>query len=222
MIPQHNHSYPHHHAQSVLSPSGPPAGPDIAGYPGYLSMTSGAPSRVEQLPDEENEETGGVRTEGLLRSRKAVLPSEIRRRERSTEDPRRGRGEDEMSPSKALTEIEDPGRRGHRGRARWETVEPSRHAGQSSHQHEARSRPRERENLIYVQRGVSASYIQPKADPGDQEESNRSLHHPMQHPQAIKKNHAEILQDSRVPVAQLRNSYMEGSAPPPTGRTAAL
>uniref|UniRef100_A0A3Q3DXG3 Supervillin a n=1 Tax=Hippocampus comes TaxID=109280 RepID=A0A3Q3DXG3_HIPCM len=222
MIAQHNHSYPHHHAQSLLCPSGQPAGPDIAGYPGYLSMTSGAPSRVEELPDEESEETGGVRTEGLLRSRKAVLPSEIRRRERSTEDPRRGRGEDEMSTSKALSEIEDPARRGHRGRARWETVEPSRHAGQSSHHQEAPSRPRDRENLIYVHRGVSASYVQPKADPGDQEQSNRSLHHPMQHPQAIKKNHAEILQDSRVSVAQLRNSYMESSATPPTGRTAAL
>lgn len=33
-------------------------------------------------------------TEGLLKSRKAVLPSEIRRRERSVEDPHRGRHDD--------------------------------------------------------------------------------------------------------------------------------
>uniref|UniRef100_A0A8C9T380 Supervillin n=1 Tax=Scleropages formosus TaxID=113540 RepID=A0A8C9T380_SCLFO len=35
--------------------------------------------------------------EGLLKSRKAVLPSEVRRRERSREDPRRGRAEREPS-----------------------------------------------------------------------------------------------------------------------------
>ncbi|KAJ8272470.1 hypothetical protein GJAV_G00089460 [Gymnothorax javanicus] len=35
------------------------------------------------------DDEGGVHTEGLLRSRKAVLPSEIRRRERSVDDPAR-------------------------------------------------------------------------------------------------------------------------------------
>ncbi|XP_019124964.2 supervillin-like isoform X4 [Larimichthys crocea] len=35
-----------------------------------------------------------VHTEGLLKSRKAVLPSEIRRREKSVDDPHRGRHED--------------------------------------------------------------------------------------------------------------------------------
>ncbi|KAJ8336385.1 hypothetical protein SKAU_G00376050 [Synaphobranchus kaupii] len=37
------------------------------------------------------EGTGGVRAEGLLKSRKAVLPSEVRRRERSVDDPHRTR-----------------------------------------------------------------------------------------------------------------------------------
>ncbi|XP_076156195.1 uncharacterized protein LOC143139493, partial [Alosa pseudoharengus] len=44
----------------------------------------------------------GVRTdqhtEGLLRSRKAVLPSEIRRRERSSDDPARSQGDEQRSP----------------------------------------------------------------------------------------------------------------------------
>ncbi|KAJ8010298.1 hypothetical protein DPEC_G00073590 [Dallia pectoralis] len=72
--------------------------------PSYLSMASGPSSRAQQparrQPDEgiegdPDEERRGsregrpeVQTEGLLKSRKAVLPSEIRRRERSTEDPR--------------------------------------------------------------------------------------------------------------------------------------
>uniref|UniRef100_A0AAY4AEG9 HP domain-containing protein n=1 Tax=Denticeps clupeoides TaxID=299321 RepID=A0AAY4AEG9_9TELE len=38
---------------------------------------------------------GELEAEVLLRSRQAVLPSEVRRRERSVEDPRRGRGHDE-------------------------------------------------------------------------------------------------------------------------------
>ncbi|KAM9775320.1 supervillin a isoform X1 [Syngnathus typhle] len=219
-IPQQNH--PHHHPQALLSPSRPPGAPDITGYPSYLSMTSGAPSKLELLPDEESEETGDVRTEGLLRCRKAVLPSEVRRRERSAEDPHRGRRDDEMRSSKAFTEIEEPPRRGHRGRARWETLEPSRHTEQTSHQQETSNRSRERENLIYVQKGLSASHIQPKAAPihpvadlGDQEPNHRSLRH---HSQEAKKNNAEIHQDSRVSVAQLRNSYMESSNTPPSRR----
>ncbi|XP_077365026.1 supervillin a isoform X3 [Festucalex cinctus] len=213
---QQNHS--HHHPQ---------AGPDIAGYPSYLSMTSGAPSRVEQLPDEESEETGGIRTEGLLRSRKAVLPSEIRRRERSTEDTRRGRGDEDY---KMHSEIEDPARRGHRGRARWDTIEPSRHTDPTGRQHEVSGRSRGRENAIYVHKGVSASHIQPKAAharPGGgavpasadhQERSHRSL----RHPQELQKSNAESHQDSRVSVARLRNSYMESSITPPSRRRAEL
>ncbi|XP_061614011.1 supervillin a isoform X8 [Phyllopteryx taeniolatus] len=234
LTPQQNNSHPQHHAQ--LSQSGPPAGLDFVSYPSYLSMTSGAPSRAEELPDEEREETGGVRTEGLLRSKKAVIPSEIHRRERSTEDPCRGIGEDEMRTSKAHTEVDDPARRGHRGRARWETAESARHTEHTSHQQEAGSRSRERENAIYVHKGVSASHIRPKAaharpeggsiptaaNPGDQERGQRSLHRHMQDPQELKKCNAESHQDSRVSVAQLRNSYMESSAIPPSRRRAEL
>ncbi|XP_077410617.1 supervillin a isoform X4 [Vanacampus margaritifer] len=218
---QQNH--PHHHPQ---------AGSELAGYPSYLSMTSGAPSRAEQLPDEESEQTGGIRSEGLLRSRKAVLPSEIRRRERSTEDTHRGRGDEEMRAYKMRTEIEDPARRGHRGRARWETFEPSTHTEQTSLQQEASSRSRGREKAFYVHKGVSASHIQPKAaqlrpgggaipasaDPGDREQSLRSL----RHRQELKKSSAESHHDNRASVAQLRNSYMESAITPPSRRRAEL
>ncbi|XP_012995012.2 supervillin a isoform X3 [Esox lucius] len=69
--------------------------------PSYLSMATGPSSKAQQPPQRQpdegdvDEEKRGpreglpeVQTEGLLKSRKAVLPSEIRRRERSTEDPR--------------------------------------------------------------------------------------------------------------------------------------
>ncbi|XP_036428390.1 supervillin a isoform X4 [Colossoma macropomum] len=70
------------------------------GCHGYLSM--GSEPAPQPWPESEAavEEVGSqregrrdVRAEGLLRSRKAVLPSEVRRRERSTEDQNRGRSE---------------------------------------------------------------------------------------------------------------------------------
>ncbi|XP_077480245.1 supervillin a [Stigmatopora argus] len=202
-IPQHNHS---HHPQAHFIQSG--SGPDTVGYPSYLSMTS---------CNEESQETVGIRTEGILRSKKAVLPSEVRRRERSTEDPCRGR--EEVRSSKVYTENEVAARRGPRGRTRWATAEPF------DQQQETSSKLRERENAIYVYKGVSASHIQPKAaqarpgrgsipDGDGQEQSNRILHPHTQHPQELKKSH----QDSRVSVAQLRNSYMESSTTAPSSR----
>ncbi|KAJ8395047.1 hypothetical protein AAFF_G00039980 [Aldrovandia affinis] len=70
----------------------------------YLSMPSapGVNSGVA-CQEAESERRGGAdeaptgRSEGLLKSRKAVLPSEIRRRERSVEEPTRGAAADEPS-----------------------------------------------------------------------------------------------------------------------------
>uniref|UniRef100_A0A8C7NIT3 Supervillin a n=1 Tax=Oncorhynchus mykiss TaxID=8022 RepID=A0A8C7NIT3_ONCMY len=86
------------HPQPQLTRSG------LSDDPSYLSMDTGPGPKAQQpqqpQPEEEeemvDEERRGahregrqeVRTEGLLKSRKAVLPSEIRRREKSTEDPR--------------------------------------------------------------------------------------------------------------------------------------
>lgn len=63
----------------------------------YLSMSRGTRDQEdrEQMTGMMTTMTGAtdaateVQTQGLLRSRKAVLPSEIRRRERSVDDPRR-------------------------------------------------------------------------------------------------------------------------------------
>ncbi|KAJ3611181.1 hypothetical protein NHX12_021197, partial [Muraenolepis orangiensis] len=86
--------------------------------------------------DVASEEDGQeVKTSGLLKSRKAVLPSEIRRREKSLEDPRRGWADREpQRPPGAQgsgqawgAEEADVGMRGagHRGRSRHR--DPPRH-----------------------------------------------------------------------------------------------
>uniref|UniRef100_UPI003AAF1BDC supervillin a n=1 Tax=Centroberyx gerrardi TaxID=166262 RepID=UPI003AAF1BDC len=164
------------HPQPQLTRSGPPESQEGGGYPSYLSMASGPTSRAlqqQQPQEEEEEEAQDVKTEGLLKSRKAVLPSEIRRRERSTEDPRRGRGEEEQGAPRAQSlgqarevEADDPTRGGHggRGRHRWEdAAEAPRHAEHISRLQAAESRARERENAIYIHRGPAATHIQPKA-----------------------------------------------------------
>lgn len=195
-------------------------------------MASGPTSRAgqqQQQQEEETEEPEGVKTEGLLTSRKAVLPSEIRRRERSTEDPRRGRREEEVLVARIQSlnqaresEAED----GHRGRGRRDESE----------------RGRERENAIYVHKGLTASHIQPRAthagpgssmsssalnrtvsDAGDpQRPSHRNLQHQAQDPREVREadgySNRESLQDTRVSVAQLRNSYMESTTTPPSRR----
>ncbi|KAM9839521.1 supervillin a [Aulostomus maculatus] len=225
----------HPHAQ--LTRSGPPGGQEGNSYPGYLSLASGAPSRPgtqQQLQQEESGESEGVKTEGLLRSRKAVLPSEIRRRERSTEDPRRGWGEEELGTLRVQADTVEFSSGRQRGRSRWE--EPSetpRHKEPPTHPLEAEGRPRERENAIYVHKGVSASHIQPRAahagqgssltasDLGDPHgPSQRNLHHQIQDPLEVRESEGH--QDSRVSVAQLRHSYMESAATPPTSRRAEL
>ncbi|XP_054479379.1 supervillin a [Anoplopoma fimbria] len=226
---------PQHHSQAPLTRPGPPGGQEVGGYPSYLSMTSGPTSGSgQQEPQEdETEESEDAKTEGLLRSRKAVLPSEIRRRERSTEDPRRGRGEEEPGRTRAQSlareaEAEELAGGGHRSRARWdETKRTSRR--------QAQSMPRERENAIYIHKGVAATQIKPRAahagaassrpvsDAGDPRGLNQR--NPQQHSHNILEvtdgdgvGNGESHQDSRVSVAQLRHSYMESTTTPPTSR----
>lgn len=220
------YAHPHHHPQAQLTRPGPQ---EVTSYPSYLSMASGPTSRAGQQQqtqpqEEETEESEDVKTEGLLRSRKAVLPSEIRRRERSTEDPRRGRGEEELGMSRMLSlsqareaEVEDPARGGHRGRSRWDDTE--------------------HRDAIYIHKGVAATHIQPRAahaGPGSSTSStalSRSVSDagdprgPSQRnldPREVRVgdgySNRESHQDSRVSVAQLRHSYMESATTPPTSR----
>ncbi|XP_054862889.1 supervillin a isoform X6 [Amphiprion ocellaris] len=245
---QWSHSHPHHHPQAQLTHSAPQGGQEVGSYPSYLSMASGLTSRAGQPPqqqfqEEETEESEDVKTEGLLRSRKAVLPSEIRRRERSTEDPRRGRGEEDLEMSRVQTlsqareaEVEEAARGGSRGRLRCDEAE------HTSHLQSAEGGPRERENAIYIHKGLAATYIHPRAshtgpgsstsstalncslsDARDPRGSNpRNLQHQIQDPREVRQgegfSNGESHQDTRVSVAQLRHSYMESTTTPPSHR----
>ncbi|CAB1430805.1 unnamed protein product [Pleuronectes platessa] len=186
-----------------------PGQQEVVGNPSYLSMASGPASRggqQQQAPEDEPEETEDVKTEGLLKSRKAVLPSEIRRRERSTEDPRRGRAEEDLGMSKVQSlshareaEAEDVPRGRRRGRQ--EEIE------HLSRMHSVESRPRERESSLHTHKGATATNIQPRLPHAAPGSSSTAVNMQQQ-------NHN---QDTRVSVSQLRHSYME-STTPPTGR----
>ncbi|XP_061877799.1 supervillin-like isoform X3 [Entelurus aequoreus] len=181
----------------------PPGGPDLA----YLSMASDVP----------DEDPGGVRTQGLLRSRRAVLPSEVRRREKSTEDPRGGRGDDETGTSGLLrVGGEDPGKR-----TRRETPELSKPTEDV--------RGRETEDQVQQ---TSAGHVElgPAPSAGgatDHVANTRSAREaggcaPIGDPRRLQQNKEEIPQDRMVSVAQLRHSYLEKTCTPPSRRRAEL
>ncbi|GLD69800.1 supervillin [Lates japonicus] len=186
---------PHHHTQAQLTQPGQPRGQEVVGYPSYLSMASGPTSRggqhPQQAPEEEAEETEGVKTEGLLRSRKAVLPSEIRRRERSTEDPRRGRGEEDLELYK---------------------VQNLNQAREAETEDLARERRRGSTAL-----GRSVSDVGDPQGPS-QRTLQHQTHDPREVRQGEGFSNGESHHDTRVSVAQLRHSYMESTTTPPTSR----
>ncbi|XP_034416249.1 supervillin a [Cyclopterus lumpus] len=229
--------YPHlqHHPQAHLSRPGPPGVQEVGGYPSYLSMASDGPtsgSRQQEPQEDDTEESEDVKTEGLLRSRKAVLPSQIRHRERSTEDPWKGRGDEEQGMTRALSlareaEVEETARGRQQTRARGDKMERTSLGGLQA----SESRPRERENAIYIHNVVAATHIQPKAaapsrlvsEAGDPRGFNQR--NPPQHardPREVREGggvgNQENCQDSRMSVAQLRHSYIESTTTVPTGR----
>ncbi|XP_066519364.1 supervillin a isoform X2 [Hoplias malabaricus] len=141
------------------------------GYHGYLSMDiePGNQARPDAKAEtEEWEEQQDVRAVGLLRSRKAVLPSEIRRRERSTEDCNRGRLEEtdlnlhNQSRFSASREAMEDHRGRHRGRSRREEVSEHVSRLQATEAMHSRSRQvEERADSWHHQRGTS--YLQAQA-----------------------------------------------------------
>lgn len=204
-----------------------------------------AQHQQQSQEEEEEEEAQDVKTEGLLKSRKAVLPSEIRRRERSTEDPRRGRGEEEQGTVRAQSlgqarelEAEDPTRGGYlgKGRHRWEdAAELPRHTEHVSRLQAAESRARERENAIYIHRSPAATHIQPKVVHPTMPDSSSSTvaqsrsasdsgaprgpsqRNLVEGVPVCKEgfNNGENHQDTQISVAQLRNSYLESTSTTP-------
>ncbi|XP_061778409.1 supervillin-like [Nerophis ophidion] len=181
----------------------PPGGPDLA----YLSMAS----------SDLDEDLGGVRTQGLLRSRRAVLPSEVRRREKSTEDPCGGRGDDETGTSGLLRlGGEDPGRR-----TRRETPKLSKPTEDV--------RSRETEDRVHQ---TSAGHVQPGTVPSAGGATDHAANTsaageeggcaPFGEPRRLQQNKEEMPQDRMVSVAQLRHSYLKKTCTPPSTRRAEL
>ncbi|KAL6098147.1 svil [Pungitius sinensis] len=201
--------YPHSH----LTRHGPPGGQEVGGYPSYLSMASGSTSGPGlQEPLEDNaEESQVVKTVGLLRSRKAVLPSDIRRRERSTEDPRRRMVEEEQGMTKGNeVEVEGPGRGRRQSRARRDETEATFRLQSSGRG------PGERENATHIHKGMAAHAPQSRSVSEARDPRGFSQRDPQQHGydrQVVRQcddvTNRERLQDSRVSVPQLRSSYTD-------------
>uniref|UniRef100_A0A3P9KJ28 Supervillin a n=1 Tax=Oryzias latipes TaxID=8090 RepID=A0A3P9KJ28_ORYLA len=218
--PQQAFTHFHHQQHASLSPAAHHGGQDIGSYPSYLSMTSDPTSRVvqQQVQEDESGEFEDGKTPGLLRSRKAVLPSEIRRRERSTEDPHRRRGEEGMGrPRVQNLAKETAAEEDSRGKARRDEAKTI------SHQPAADSRPRER----FIQpRTPHAEYGKPSS-----RTVMRSSVSEAADPQGLARSSAwdtgevregsftrESQQDSRVSIGQLRSSYLESATTPPSRR----
>ncbi|KAM4718297.1 supervillin a isoform 4-T4 [Anableps anableps] len=237
--PQQTYFQSYHDPQAHFTRSSHKGVEDIGGYPSYLSMASGPTSKAEQDQEkwvslDETEEPEGVKTEGLLKSRKAVLPSEIRRRERSTEDPQRGRGEEEMGMYSLSQDrdsaVEEHARSGVTGRARTEKSE------HSTSLHGVEWRPRGQENVLYVHKGPTATHIHPHALHAIQipPTSRTAFNHLMSDVSSNQRStqlqdcredqecegvgNRESQQDRRVSVAKLRHSYMESTTTPPSRR----
>ncbi|XP_017266435.1 supervillin-like isoform X4 [Kryptolebias marmoratus] len=88
--PEYQHFGPAVDAQPAAAPSGPPEVQPRRRLNADQMYAAHREARLEarQVLKEE------AHTEGLLKSRKAVLPSEIRRREKSVDDPHRGQHEE--------------------------------------------------------------------------------------------------------------------------------
>jgi len=199
-------------------------------------MASGPTAEQQQQQQQQEEEESepeseleDVKTEGLQRSRKAVLPSEIRRRERSTEDPQRGRVEEELGTSRGQSQTQDAAvEESARGRVTGRALrEGTEH---TSHLQTAGGRSREQENAIYIHKELTATHIQPRVShtgPGsstfrtalvlDAEDPQGLNPRCLQH-QTRSLGEGEVVGsresqlDSRVSVAQLRHTYMESAS----------
>lgn len=163
-------------------------------------MASGSKAKTgqqqqQQTQEQESEEKEKSKAEGLLRSRKAVLPSEVHHRERSSEDPWRGRGEEEqeMATIRNISQAMELGGQG--GRERDGPVYTHKKAEDTCNQPRA----------AHADLGLSAY----SADSGDLLSAQRNTQN-----QAHDFTEGQV--GSRVSVAQLRHSYMEGSAPTST------
>ncbi|KAK7134707.1 hypothetical protein R3I93_017966 [Phoxinus phoxinus] len=193
----------------------------------YFSMGSEPGSRHKLEIQEVLEEVEGkqdVRTEGLLRSRKAVLPSEIRHKERSTEDSCHG-GADNMEVNPGVSGhrsegvVDDPrGWRGGRSRQEVYTEHVSRLQAEESMQVRAREAHKRADPNCYAPVQTSRGRYMPNSSkPLDVRNVPKTAfqENPIQDPvrEAVP-NGDHLSHDARVSVAKLRHTYLESVASP--------
>ncbi|XP_014822821.1 PREDICTED: supervillin-like isoform X1 [Poecilia mexicana] len=119
-----------------------------------------------------------AQTEGLLKSRKAVLPSEIRRRERSVEDPHRGLYEDmewqNISPERRRrSHVEED----------WDDEQP-RERGRERKAQRIRERVREHPSSHDTQEERVCRYMQPAYSSVRQQHRQDQSLEPVHHPES--------------------------------------
>ncbi|KAG1931850.1 supervillin [Pimephales promelas] len=197
------------------------------GCQSYFSMGSEPGSRHKLEIQEVLEEVEGkqnVRTEGLLRSRKAVLPSEIRNKERSTENSCHG-GADNMEVNPGISGhrskgvLDDPrGWRGGRSRQEVYTEHVSRLQAEESMQARAREAHKWADASSYAPVQTSRGRCMPNSSkPLDVRNVQKTAfqENPIQDPvrEAVA-NGDHLAHDARVSVAKLRHTYLESVASP--------
>ncbi|XP_073683841.1 supervillin a isoform X3 [Garra rufa] len=211
----HNRNLPDAPAKQRLTHPGQEERHDL-GYQSYFSMGNESGSRHKQEIQEVLEMEGkqDPRTEGLLRSRKAVLPSEIRRKERSTEDPCRGSADNvEVNPSFSRHRREDVvddsrGRRGGQSKREVYTEHVSRLQATESIQARAREAHRRADTSCYAPvQTPSGRYMPNSSKPLDTVQQNAIREEKVP-------NGDHLSHDARVSVAKLRHTYLESVASP--------
>ncbi|XP_034410660.1 supervillin-like [Cyclopterus lumpus] len=134
-VPEYQHTGPAVDSQPYLAFPAPAASDNLPGPPEVQPRRRVSADQIHATHKEARLEARQAlqeeaHTEGLLKSRKAVLPSEIRRREKSVDDPHRGRHED----------------------TDWQNYSPERRRVSQAEEDWDRERPRERGRERNVQR----------------------------------------------------------------------
>ncbi|XP_048835924.1 supervillin a isoform X4 [Brienomyrus brachyistius] len=190
-----------------------PEGTDCQSYLSVEGVSKTYSARKEEDPKWGSGEPDGICTEGLLKSRKAVLPSEIRRRERSVEDPRRGHREEEPRARRASQDLgygtpEEHVSSAHGSRVRQGRARDSRRQGNIlvCPQREPEAFKEKPKTLIRSISDAPASSSRVAVFQGPEPGTDEGL---VFHGTLTNGEHVAL--DTGVSVAQLRLSYLEST-----------
>uniref|UniRef100_A0A8C2BUT0 Supervillin a n=1 Tax=Cyprinus carpio TaxID=7962 RepID=A0A8C2BUT0_CYPCA len=221
----HNQNLPDAPAKQRLNYPGQEERQDLCGQ-SYFTMGSESGSRHKQEIQEMLELEGkqDVRMEGLLQSRKSVLPFEIRGKEQGTVDPCRGRTDNVevnsgISRHRREDVAKDPRgwRRGQSGQEVY-TEHVSRLQATESMQARAREAHKSADTSCYAAVQTSSGRYMPNSskplDTGNVQQN--AIQNPIKEaaPQENVPNGDHPSHDARVSVAQLRHTYLESVASP--------